>query len=941
MINHKSSIINRKWQLAFTLIELLVVILVIFSVGTLITSVLFSALRGANKTNTIDLVRRNGNSAITQMSRMIRYSQSFDGVSIDGTPGSYTTSCVLPIVAVSVPFNIAKLPESGLQSFWANIIPNYLRQLRKDAKQVSLPVFLALEQYFRQFFEKIKIQPVYAAAPTFNAASSAPICSPCSSISWSHTVGTSGTNRMLIVGVATDAGVDVTNVTYNGVALTPVAEAINSGQVRVEMWRLLSPATGTKTISVTTASLTEIAAGATSWFGVDQTTPTGSAANAVGNSTIPSVNASSATGEIVVDMVGSNNGNDLFPGSGQTSLWFTAQAGFISGVSSSEPGASTVTMSYDQPASGEWAIAAVSLKPAPAPTPTPTPTPPLTISGNVFTDTNGNMAKDVGESNYVGTNNLTLRTGSCTGTLIGTRSSVSTTPGYSFSNLINGTTYYIVFTRPSGYNITIPNPATLCSGSNYYVTRLVSGADVSQDWGIQLIPPTPTPTLTPTPTPTPIPTRFYLPSSGDPVPVLSPAFDAGWEDLSIGARLRTQTIKSSTAMTTVPFDDANVSNKDVLFRQYISDPIAAVIITNPAVRFQIRAKEGFTSANAFVALHIRVVQPDGNLRGTILSVARDTLELSQPSLMNRSFTASPTVTVNAIDGDRIVIEIGTGGTPSSGGHDSDLRIGDAVATDLPENDTTTTDLNPWVELSTAITFMPPTYNISGNVFIDDGAGGGIENNGVKEVGELNYTADAITITSSPTGTVTIPCSPSCTGAYNVSGVPNGSYDITLTTIPSGYIISNGGVNPNTNPRTVVVLDADAVNNNFGIIVAPTPTPTSTPTPTPSGPTPTSTPGPSPTPTPTPNPYHYAQVTGFDGGKTIFKCDTSGIASNSASLIDTSLVDVSSCYFTCSQNNIFSPPNIGINFSLTQKGNPQFFENKASATFQTSVSVRNY
>src|SRR3989344_4471058 len=76
----------------FTLVELLVVILVIFSVGVLISSVLFSALRGANKTNTIDLVRRNGNSAITQMSRMIRYSQSFDGVSIDGSPNSFTTA---------------------------------------------------------------------------------------------------------------------------------------------------------------------------------------------------------------------------------------------------------------------------------------------------------------------------------------------------------------------------------------------------------------------------------------------------------------------------------------------------------------------------------------------------------------------------------------------------------------------------------------------------------------------------------------------------------------------------------------------------------------------------------------------------------------------------------------------------------------------------------
>ena len=454
----------------------------------------------------------------------------------------------------------------------------------------------------------------------------------------------------------------------------------------------------------------------------------------------------------------------------------------------------------------------------------------------------------------------------------------------------------------------------------------------------------------------------------------------------------------------------------------------------------------------------------------------------------------------------------------------------------------------------------PTYTISGDVFVDT------NNNGVKDGTEANYTASAITITSSPIGTVSAPC---CTGAYTVSGVPNGSYSITLT-VPSGYIISNGGLNPNTNPRTVVVSGANPVNNNFGIIVAPTPTPTPTPTtgptptptppsscpstgligywkmdetswngapgevadssgngksgtalsaattvtgkfgragsfntqdtkvqlssaislnlipysisvwslfplpttvggwrtltrgtndhqiivdssgligvfdnasatgfrssaynivndtsllagwhniiaavtgtstnfyvdgifkgaapfksnadiayfgnyqggtqnfgtiddlriynyslssadisalqtctpstpPTPTPPPPTSTPTPTPPPpTPTPTQYHYLKITGFDGGITTFICNGSTIASASAttsvSLIDTSSVDASICYFTCSQNNIFSPPNIGINFSLTQKGNPQFFENKAKADFQTSVSVRNY
>ncbi len=139
------------------------------------------------------------------------------------------------------------------------------------------------------------------------------------------------------------------------------------------------------------------------------------------------------------------------------------------------------------------------------------------------------------------------------------------------------------------------------------------------------------------------------------------------------------------------------------------------------------------------------------------------------------------------------------------------------------------------------------------------------------------------------------------------------------------------------------LTAAQISNHYQLaITPPPPTPTPPPpTPTPPPPTPTPTPG----PTPTPTQYHYLKITGFDGGITTFICNGSTIASASAttsvSLIDTSSVDASICYFTCSQNNIFSPPNIGINFSLTQKGNPQFFENKAKADFQTSVSVRNY
>lgn len=97
--NHKSSIINQS-QHGFTLIEILVTMTVLLAVGSILISILISSLRGTNKVNSIDNVRRNGNYALEQMGKMIRYSQSFDGVS-DDPNGVFTTKCTPPVVAVT------------------------------------------------------------------------------------------------------------------------------------------------------------------------------------------------------------------------------------------------------------------------------------------------------------------------------------------------------------------------------------------------------------------------------------------------------------------------------------------------------------------------------------------------------------------------------------------------------------------------------------------------------------------------------------------------------------------------------------------------------------------------------------------------------------------------------------------------------------------------
>lgn len=73
-MNLKQKIVIRKQRISagFTLIELLAVMVVFIAVGSIIMSILVGVLRGNNKTNAMNLVRSNGEYAISQVSRAIR-----------------------------------------------------------------------------------------------------------------------------------------------------------------------------------------------------------------------------------------------------------------------------------------------------------------------------------------------------------------------------------------------------------------------------------------------------------------------------------------------------------------------------------------------------------------------------------------------------------------------------------------------------------------------------------------------------------------------------------------------------------------------------------------------------------------------------------------------------------------------------------------------------
>ena len=198
----------------------------------------------------------------------------------------------------------------------------------------------------------------------------------------------------------------------------------------------------------------------------------------------------------------------------------------------------------------------------------------------------------------------------------------------------------------------------------------------------------------------PVATRLYLPSTG--TPDISPAFDSGWDKTANAVRRPADIARSSTAMATgADLTGSATANYDVLHYQYVYGPIGTQTISGN-VTAQILVTEDDPTYNLKTQLGIRVVASDGvTVRGTLLALGTYGNEWNN-SLTNRTFPSTALTSVDAVDGDYIVIELGyrqTAAVLGSGG----WRVGDNGTSDLPEDETTTdTTLNPWIEFSTYI-----------------------------------------------------------------------------------------------------------------------------------------------------------------------------------------------------------------------------------------------
>lgn len=207
-------------------------------------------------------------------------------------------------------------------------------------------------------------------------------------------------------------------------------------------------------------------------------------------------------------------------------------------------------------------------------------------------------------------------------------------------------------------------------------------------------------------------TRCYFPSTtaADVTPVASGSW--GYTSEALNRKL-VPTTKSDTAIAIGTQIGAWTAGQNALDRRYVSAPLSGAQTVSGTVKMQLMAREYNNGDNSTSRMEIYVVHNDGQtVRGTCLAIGQygPTSEyVNNATHRNKTFADGDSLTsVSASDGDRIVVAVGhsdaTGATP-----EGSCKFGDPTATsDLPENETQTTDGVGWIEFSANLTFQTST-----------------------------------------------------------------------------------------------------------------------------------------------------------------------------------------------------------------------------------------
>lgn len=206
-------------------------------------------------------------------------------------------------------------------------------------------------------------------------------------------------------------------------------------------------------------------------------------------------------------------------------------------------------------------------------------------------------------------------------------------------------------------------------------------------------------------------TRLYF---GAGTPGVSPTFTSGWEVTASAVRRILETAKGQANSAYETLSVATALNSpagavDVLIAQFVSAPLSANVTISGAIGGQVRAYESNAAADLDTQCVIWVMKTDGTARGTLITFDASALGHEWYTLFRNITTPkggpiTPT-SVAALATDRIVVELGyrkhESGTTSRTGY---LDFGNPTGTDLPVDETTTTQGVPWIQFTESLTF---------------------------------------------------------------------------------------------------------------------------------------------------------------------------------------------------------------------------------------------
>lgn len=211
-------------------------------------------------------------------------------------------------------------------------------------------------------------------------------------------------------------------------------------------------------------------------------------------------------------------------------------------------------------------------------------------------------------------------------------------------------------------------------------------------------------------------TRFFLEASG--APAISPAFTAGWESQVSGDRVLMFTTKQGTTLANKTAAGTGTSGQDIIWRQFHSPPMAIgnVFTAAEAFKGQVRCREASTTNNYAMVWGLRILSADGaTVRATLRSLTTSGgLEFDGSALTNRSIVGTYANSYTTVDaGDILVLELGFRCTSGADTANGTGNFGSSAGSDLPEDETTATALDPWFEVVNTLVFGTAYSTVAG------------------------------------------------------------------------------------------------------------------------------------------------------------------------------------------------------------------------------------